>query len=457
MAKLQVMTLDNLTLYDGLIKSYINDADVKSLKTATIVGNTLKFYNVSEPVGETAPVYELTLPEADLSNLITKIAGAKAGNVVIANADGTVADGNVALADLATKTEVEAVDEKADKNAEDIEALQTDKANASDVYTKEEVDAAIEASKYDDTQVKADIKANSDAITAINNAETGILATAKKYTDEEVKKLADGTVKTNTDAIDKLNGDASTEGSVAKAVKDASDAINATIGDVTEGKTVVEMIADTKTAATYDDTEVRELIADNAEAIEAHKTAVDGTVTTLVGNDTGKSVREIANEELAAQLIGENAKESLDTLEEIAAWIQSHPDDASAMNKAIEDLGKLVGTLPEGVTATTVVGYVQELVNAEKSRAEGVESGLDTRIKTVEDAIGENGSVTKAIADAKKAGTDAADAVTALTNGQVKTNTEAIAKNAEDIVALQQTLGEGVEPISSDAINALFA
>ena len=290
---------------------------------------------------------------------------------------------------------------------------------------KTELENKITNSQYNDTQVKADIKANTDAITAINDTETGILKAAQTYADGKVK--------------------------------DVSDAINATIGTVTEGKTVVQMISDAQTAATYNDSEIRELIADNAEAIEAHKDEIDGVVTTLVGDDAGKSVRTIANEELVAQLIGENAKESLDTLEEIAAWIQSHPDDASAMNKAIEDLGKLVGTLPEGVTATTVVGYVQELVNAEKSRAEGVESGLNTRLETVETAIGEGGSVTVAIADAKKAGTDASAAVTALADGQVATNTTAIAKNAEDIAKLQSTLGEGVEPISADEINALFA
>lgn len=50
------------------------------------------------------------------------------------------------------------------------------------------------------------------------------------------------------------------------------------------------------------------------------------------------AVRTIAAEELATQLIPENAKESMDTLTEIATWIQSHPDDASAMNTAIQAL-----------------------------------------------------------------------------------------------------------------------
>lgn len=66
--------------------------------------------------------------------------------------------------------------------------------------------------------------------------------------------------------------------------------------------------------------------------------AIDTKVTTLIGGDTGKSVRTIANEELASQLIPANAKESLDTLQEISAWIQNHPDDAAAMNQAITAL-----------------------------------------------------------------------------------------------------------------------
>ena len=343
--KLQVFTYDNLALYDELLKGYVDAEDAKALKTVAIDGNTLKFYRVSEPVGETAPAYTITLPETDISGLIPKITGATAGNVVTAKADGTVEDSGIKAADLATKAEVKAVEDKAD--------------------------------------------ANKASIDAINNADTGILKTAKDYADSKVKDLADGAVATNTAAIATLNGDETTAGSVKKAVKDASDTINAKIGTVAEGKTVVQMIEDAKTAATYDDTEIRGLIQDNADAIEAHKTAIDNKVTTLVGTDTDKSVRTIANEELAAQLIPENAKESLDTLTEIAAWIQSHPDDASAMNAAITALQTLVGTIPEGATATDIVNYIKELVEAEKTRATGIESGLDTRLSSVETKVGE--------------------------------------------------------------------
>lgn len=98
--------------------------------------------------------------------------------------------------------------------------------------------------------------------------------------------------------------------------------------------------------------------------LDANLSEVSGKVTTLIGSDAAKSVRTIANEELAAQLIPASAKESLDTLQEIAAWIQQHPDDAAAMNTAITNLQNLVGTLPAETTATTVVGFITAEVAA---------------------------------------------------------------------------------------------
>lgn len=102
----------------------------------------------------------------------------------------------------------------------------------------------------------------------------------------------------------------------------------------------------------------------DAKAEASDVTDLSSKITTLIGTDAGKSARTIANEELAKQLIPENAKESLDTLAEIAAWIQEHPGDASAMNTAITNLTALVGTLPAGATSTTVVDYIAEAIAA---------------------------------------------------------------------------------------------
>ena len=180
---------------------------------------------------------------------------------------------------------------------------------------------------------------------------------------------------------------------VSNEINAAKAALEAKIGTVAEGKTLAG------------------LIAENATAINDHKTAVDAKVTTLIGSDVNKSVRTIANEELAAQLIPSNAAESLDTLQEIAAWIQNHPGDASAMNSAIEalktktELGKYT---PEGQSKAVEYATVKAYVEAVKKELATNATGLEGRVKANEDAIATingdsntTGSINKALADAK--------------------------------------------------------
>ena len=97
-------------------------------------------------------------------------------------------------------------------------------------------------------------------------------------------------------------------------------------------------------------------------------TALQTVVTnigTLIGSDAGKSARTIANEELAAQLIPESAQESLDTLGEIAAWIQEHPNDAATMNAAIAKLQGIVdGIGDEGDDYATVLAAIEGKISA---------------------------------------------------------------------------------------------
>lgn len=107
-------------------------------------------------------------------------------------------------------------------------------------------------------------------------------------------------------------------------------------------------------------------------------------LATLVGSDTGKSARTIANEELAKQLIPEGAQESLDTLTEIAQWIQDHPNDAAAMNTALGKLQAIVDGIGgeeddyatvmaaiEGKIASAMAGIVQDATKVEKSEING--------------------------------------------------------------------------------------
>lgn len=324
----------------------------------------------------------------------------------------------------------------------------------------------------------------------IDSKDAANLKSAKDYADSlagnydaagtaetKVQELANGQVKTNTAAITKLNGDAKTEGSVAKAVADAQagletkisaadakavgaqsavDNLKAYVGTIPEGAVSTDVVSyvNEKTAGIATDASLGELKkrVDTAEgdiktaksditALQGRADAVEGKVTTLVGDDASKSARTIANEELAKQLIPENANESLDTLQEIAAWIQDHPKDSSAMNAAIKALKTKVGDIPEGATATTIVAYIKELVDAEKIRATGAESGLDTRVKAVEAKLGSGeGSVAKQIEDAVKVETDARIAADGVLEGKITTAQGAADKAQGDVNALKDVV-----------------
>ena len=146
-------------------------------------------------------------------------------------------------------------------------------------------------------------------------------------------------------------------------------------------------------------------------AAKAAKTDVD----TLIGSDTGKSVRTIANEELAAQLIPEGAQESLDTLTEIAQWIQSHPDDAAAMNAAIAKLNEIAAGIGgeeddyatvmaaiEGKIAAAMEGIAADATKVEKSGING-----NIKINGQETVVYTHPTVSPVEAGFKKVGNDA--------------------------------------------------
>ncbi len=97
---------------------------------------------------------------------------------------------------------------------------------------------------------------------------------------------------------------------------------------------------------------------------------LQATVATLVDTDTGKSVATIAAEKVAELLIPSTAKESLDTLQEIADWIQNHPDDASQMSS---DISVLQGQVAD----------LEELLNGD-----GSTDGLAARVSNLETTMG---------------------------------------------------------------------
>ena len=141
--------------------------------------------------------------------------------------------------------------------------------------------------------------------------------------------------------------------------------------------------------------QVAEADLESALAAKINGKADQAAVDALVGADTGKSVRTIANEELAAQLIPEGAQESLNTLQEIAQWIQDHPDDAAAMNTAIEALETKVDTGEQTVSAY-VAAAIAALNIGDYATAANL-TALAGRVTTLEGATHTHGN--KAVLD----------------------------------------------------------
>ena len=208
-------------------------------------------------------------------------------------------------------------------------------------------------------------------------------------------------------AIAILNGNNTTTGSVAKAVKDEADRIDGIVGTPDSGKTLQGEIDDVEAdIATLngDDTtagSVAKSIKDAIDNLDLDNTyagiAYEGKVDTLIGNvsgDDSKSARTMAAEEVAK--IVANAPASYDTLKEIADWIQSDQTGAAKMANDITALQTKteLGTYDNDGTPTqyaTVKAYVEAVTGDIDSDLTALEGRVDTAeddIDALETAIG---------------------------------------------------------------------
>lgn len=252
---------------------------------------------------------------------------------------------------------------------------------------------------------------------------------------------------------DKLDGEDTVEGSVKAQIKALKTELEGQI-----------------TASEYNDTEIKKSIKANTDAIGVLNGTGDGSVDKKVAD--------------AVASIVANAPAAYDTLKEISDWISTHTEDASAMNSSIQtnktdiaNLAKLVGTLPEGEDSATIVAYIDkkvgsvdfttaiataknEAISEAKKYADGLaknyataEQGTkaDTALQEADIAtlkedvaankasLAEGGATATAIADAKKAGTDA------------QTSVNELAKRVDSIE------GTSYVEATDEEINGLFA
>lgn len=370
----------------------------------------LKLADTYEVKGEAAKVQN-ALDSYKASN-DTAIAGIKTGDVINDfKSVETELGKKQAAGDYATKAEAQgyadakddaiAAAKKAGTDAQaDVDALKAKVGAVPDNKTVVQmITDAQTAATYDDAAVKADIKKNKEDIaavsalvgdtavasqisTAVADAKTELkgstsdtdasatIAGAKKYADK-----LDTAMDARVDALESAVGEggsvaAQITAEIAKLDKADKAVAGKYVSAVSEEDGVITVVrADLPDYTnTYAAKEHNHAIADviglqTALGDKANATDVNtlsGKVSTLIGEDTNKSIRTIANEELAAQLIPEGAKDSLDTLQEIAAWIQKHPDDASAMSAAISALEEKVGD-------KTVSAQITEAINALKA------------------------------------------------------------------------------------------
>ena len=153
------------------------------------------------------------------------------------------------------------------------------------------------------------------------------------------------------------------------------DEIKAITGDLAKGKTLVQMIADAQTAATYNDTQVKADIKANTDAI-----AILNSDDKTVGSVDYKVAQEVA------KILNDSDDSDIDTLNEIAAWIINDTTGAAKMNadivKNTSDIAILNGGVDvDGSVLSMIAANAPSLATTEiaglvKSVASTVENGI---------------------------------------------------------------------------------
>ena len=420
-------------LIANAVKAEKERAEAKELELSNAIAAEVSRAGAKEDELATAINTEKTRAEAKEAELNTAIGTEKtraeakeAELAAAAQAAQSKADSAYNLAD--SKTTMAAVEAKGYAIATDVNASldgKVDKVEGYSLVADDEIERLSKVSNFDDTEVKGLIGDNADAIAAI---------------------LKDSTAKTIKEVEDSIAG--------VKATADAAATKDALAEEVARATKAEEDLA----AADV-------LINADIEALEGRMDTAEGKITTLIGNDAGKSVRTIANEELAAQLIADGADEKLDTLKEIADWIQAHPGDAAAMNSAIQALQAktVLGTYTvegeeEPKEYATVKAYVEAAIaalnigdyalaadlTALAGRVTAVEGKVTANEAAITNITKEDGLIAtakaEAIADAKAKADKTLEDAKAYTDAEIDTIEGTIADEVEaleDEIALK--------------------
>ena len=297
-----------------------------------------------------------------------------------------------------------------------------------------------------DSQI-SDLQSVTSGYSGANAIKTAVDAKVAQSAYDTKMNALDGQISAINAQINNLNDTYATDAELSGAVSTlegkitaAQNAATTVVSGNSDFVTVTPATADTGTTYTITTTNI---------ASAAELSALNGRVGTLEGSDSGMSVRDIANNELAKILIsGSTATtDALDTLQEIADWIQKHPEDAAKMNTAIQANAKAIeGEIEraEGVEAA-----LQKSVDAKVAQADynAKMSTLDGQISNLEKVTsGYTGAeAIKTAVDAKVAQSDYDTKMNAL-DGQISAINTQI-NNLNDTYATDAELSGAVSTL----------
>lgn len=243
----------------------------------------------------------------------------------------------------------------------------------------------------------------------------GVIADAGIASSDAMEALA-GRVTAAENGIKTLNGDVSTEGSVAKKIADAIAALDLAntyaakthgheIGDV-EG--LSDAIADAKKAGTDANAALEAYKGTNDKAVKDNADAIDAIKDSETIGSFADVVAELAKKQ---DTIPENTYDAYGAAAQALSDANAYTDGKdTAMGKRVKALEDKLGDGEDNVAS-----QIAEAVKVEKERAEGVEAGLQDAIDAINST--ETGILKQAkdyadgkdetIAAAKKAGDDA--------------------------------------------------
>lgn len=455
------LSLTGLQRYDLAIKEFIeakvNEGDAKSFKFVNLENGVLKFYTVNPITEETVADFEIELPEQDLSNLMQLVQNAVSGNIATFGENGQVSDSGIAVADLAVKTEVEAVQANVDGLAELVGELP---------------EGSLATSVVEYVNIKTAGIATDAALEELNNQVSGLQTAVqdiqKDYLVEADKTELSGQITdvdtkadTNAEAIAAIQADY-LKAADKKELQDQIDANENAITLLTNGvdSETIDGVNDLITYVNEHGAEVTTMqgnIADNAAAIANEKTAREEADAALAGRldvleEIDHNAYVAADATLKSELQAEIAKKA------DASVVTALDEAYKAADEALDARVKVVeGKAHEHANKDVIDGITSEKVAAWDDAATKAH-------------VHANADVLDGITAEKVAAWDVAEtnAKTYVDEEIAKIDLSGIATNASAITALQEK-DAAIEAdiaalkevehvaITNDEIDSLFA